>query len=123
MKSSKLLLISILVGLYELKVDSFTFQAKRIPTFYKQLTVTKAGDQEHSFVEGDVFEDRYAEIEAMGGDPFFLDLDDDESDKKDDEGESVEYDPTDGFGPQRKEEDEIDPDEWDGWEIEGAHFD
>jgi hypothetical protein len=36
-------------------------------------------DGRHSFVEGEDFADRSAELEALGGDPFFLDDDDDES--------------------------------------------
>ena len=38
----------------------------------------------HSYVEGEVFADREAEIEAMGGDPFFLMDDDDDNEQEED---------------------------------------
>ena len=37
-----------------------------------------------SYVEGDTFEDPKEEVEALGGDPFFLDNDEDEKGGKDD---------------------------------------
>jgi len=83
----------------------------------------------HSYVEGDSYEDNFAEIEAMGGDPFFLDFDendDDNDDNKaggDDLDEEEDYSPTAGRGPRPDRKEEVDVEEWDGWEIEDAHFD
>ena len=84
----------------------------------------------HSYVEGDSYEDKFAEIEAMGGDPFFLDFDenddDDDDDNKavgDDLDEEEDYSPTAGRGPRPDRKEEVDVEEWDGWEIEDAHFD
>eukprot|EP00591_Stephanopyxis_turris_P005413 CAMPEP_0195525714 /NCGR_PEP_ID=MMETSP0794_2-20130614/26299_1 /TAXON_ID=515487 /ORGANISM="Stephanopyxis turris, Strain CCMP 815" /LENGTH=113 /DNA_ID=CAMNT_0040656227 /DNA_START=447 /DNA_END=788 /DNA_ORIENTATION=+ len=104
----------------------------------------------HSYVEGAVFDDRTAEIEAMGGDPAFL-MDDDEDDidmgmDEDDEpslasfagfsegvmsaigiddadADAVEWKATDGKGPAQLKTQEISVEEWDGTEIEDAYFD
>ena len=59
----------------------------------------------YSYVEGNEYDDVYEEIEAMGGDPFFLD------DTSPEDGEHDEVKDT-------------DPDfEWDGAVDEDAHFD
>ena len=97
-----------------------------------------------SFVEGDEFYNRYDEIEAMGGDPWFLGLDDNDSSSSSDsdtgvdgnrnrdnndkpidnkKGETTEYKATAGNGPRPIARDEIDLNEWDGREIEDAYFD
>ena len=105
----------------------------------------------HTFVEGMTFADREAEILAMGGDPFFLPDEDEEEDEDDNdtidelsiassaslgnllslvenqtknkEKEKKEYYATDGMGPKPEVVKESSVDEWDGWEIEDAHFD
>ena len=82
----------------------------------------------HSYVEGDSYEDKFAEIEAMGGDPFFLDFDENDGDDDnktvgDDPDEEEDYSPTAGRGPRPDRKEEVDVEEWDGWEIEDAHFD
>ena len=103
----------------------------------------------HSYVEGEHFDVRSAEIEAMGGDPFFLT--DDESTENSDEEEIEDQPPslssfdameggilgslgidslamsqwstTNGMGPKPTEAQLVAVEEWDGWEVEDAHFD
>ena len=84
----------------------------------------------HSFVEGEEYEDVFDEVEALGGDPFFLGSDDDNHDlhhmsdiEKKENDESIEYKATDGYGPKPVKYEDIDVDEWDGREIEDAYFD
>jgi hypothetical protein len=107
----------------------------------------------HSHVEGAVYTDRLAEVEAMGGDPFFLVSDDDDGEDYDrtpetydeaptlmtalspglvgalgldteKEEASVEpWKPTDGKGPKPIEVEDVAAYEWDGNAIEDAHFD
>eukprot|EP00814_Leptocylindrus_danicus_P021086 CAMPEP_0116020942 /NCGR_PEP_ID=MMETSP0321-20121206/10093_1 /TAXON_ID=163516 /ORGANISM="Leptocylindrus danicus var. danicus, Strain B650" /LENGTH=146 /DNA_ID=CAMNT_0003491721 /DNA_START=79 /DNA_END=519 /DNA_ORIENTATION=- len=91
----------------------------------------------HSHVEGTSYQDEIDEIEAMGGDPFFLEDYEpdmtipenvDDGDDNDDETEGDElsknvWKATDGNGPKQREWDDVSLDEWDGVEIEGAYFD
>ena len=65
----------------------------------------------HSRPEGEGFDERKAALLDMGGDPFFLQEDDDE-----DEGVDVD---------EMKNEERFDTveDEWDGWAVEDAHMD
>jgi hypothetical protein len=98
-----------------------------------------------SYVEGDPYDDRMSEIEAMGGDPFFI-----TDDEEDDANEVVEQDTspssafltnlaattesmvnptgereryaTDGKGPTPKASREISLEEWDGTVDENAHL-
>ena len=91
----------------------------------------------HSQVEGTSYQDEIDEIEAMGGDPFFLEDYEpdmtipenvDDGDDNDDETEGDElsknvWKATDGNGPKQREWDDVSLDEWDGVEIEGAYFD
>jgi len=88
-------------------------------------------------VEGTSYQDEIDEIEAMGGDPFFLEDYEpdmtipenvDDGDDNDDETEGDElsknvWKATDGNGPKQREWDDVSLDEWDGVEIEGAYFD
>jgi hypothetical protein len=101
----------------------------------------------HRYVEDDPYDDRISEIEAMGGDPFFL-----ADDEADDMYEEVEQDSllssafltniaaaserlgnrtgeeereryaTDGQGPTPKPSREISVEEWDGTVDEQAHL-
>eukprot|EP00548_Thalassiothrix_antarctica_P000823 CAMPEP_0194147036 /NCGR_PEP_ID=MMETSP0152-20130528/22482_1 /TAXON_ID=1049557 /ORGANISM="Thalassiothrix antarctica, Strain L6-D1" /LENGTH=112 /DNA_ID=CAMNT_0038847709 /DNA_START=138 /DNA_END=476 /DNA_ORIENTATION=- len=100
----------------------------------------------HSFVEGsDYFENAIDEVEAMGGDPFFL-TDDDTDIKKndgDDTTTTMKFDvgstttnkkkeikieeekrsPTDGKGPMPRAPSKfVEMDEWDGTVDEEAHL-
>jgi hypothetical protein len=99
----------------------------------------------HSYVEGEDFSDRMAELEAMGGDPFFLsdgDDDDDQQSSTDTDNDLAMMSSaagvpnavdtledryvTDGKGPMpntRKEEPRGDGWEWDGIVDENAHMD
>eukprot|EP00587_Corethron_hystrix_P011866 CAMPEP_0113298404 /NCGR_PEP_ID=MMETSP0010_2-20120614/865_1 /TAXON_ID=216773 ORGANISM="Corethron hystrix, Strain 308" /NCGR_SAMPLE_ID=MMETSP0010_2 /ASSEMBLY_ACC=CAM_ASM_000155 /LENGTH=114 /DNA_ID=CAMNT_0000151457 /DNA_START=290 /DNA_END=634 /DNA_ORIENTATION=+ /assembly_acc=CAM_ASM_000155 len=98
-----------------------------------------------SYVEGTDYGDRAAELEAMGGDSFFLDDEEDDNEGLEDDVVSDErneivgtgsslssgWKATDGLGPQR----DIDTEDlsggsettekwvWDGVEDEGAYFD
>ena len=105
----------------------------------------------HTYVEGEVYGDRFAEIEAMGGDPFFLvnaneeDVEYESEDRYENspelssfltlgvldslgfvaKSESIakEWKPTDGTGPKPMTVQEVNLDEWDGFAVEDAHFD
>jgi len=101
----------------------------------------------YSFVEGEAFDDRLAEIEAMGGDPFFMDEDGEDNNQqvKMPEDQSTPILPgnallssliatastrtvTDGKGPSQTGDEKSfeieDPNwEWDGTVDEDAHLD
>mmetsp|Transcript_26433 Transcript_26433/g.72692 ORF Transcript_26433/g.72692 Transcript_26433/m.72692 type:complete len:158 (-) Transcript_26433:5504-5977(-) len=107
-----------------------------------------SNDAKHSFVEEEKYDDRFAEIEAMGGDPFFMDEDhesDERSVKTEDHDATVldqnshlssliakasattSRSATDGLGPtpRQKESASNDDDkswEWDGNVDEDAHL-
>ena len=51
------------------------------------------------------------------------DGDDDNKTVGDDPDEEEDYSPTAGRGPRPDRKEEVDVEEWDGWEIEDAHFD
>jgi hypothetical protein len=115
----------------------------------QHMARSAGGDERHSFVEGENFSDRFAEVESMGGDSFFLTSDDSELEEVDDTftsnmatasgggddamsaiGNTVEerYYATDGKGPapskynvQPKEDGK--KWEWDGTVDEDAHMD
>jgi hypothetical protein len=101
----------------------------------------------HTYVEGGTYDDIFAEIEAMGGDPFFIPVDEEESQVKMSErkpgmaqgitpekldfGASLEKADkrfvTDGMGPtpvrEKNVSDRADPDwEWDGIVDDEAHL-
>jgi len=92
------------------------------------------GDPRHSYVEGSTFDNRFDEIEAMGGDPSFLD-DDDENEVKMAKLDLGEFNKkankqsvTDGKGPTQMQDknmaEKTDPDwEWDGIVDEDAQWD
>lgn len=103
-------------------------------------------DDDDDFARMERRRQREEEIIAMGGDPFFL-MDDEpeEEEEKDDNdvslppisllsamasmpsaveiAEKVKPKFPDGTGPRPKEEEDVNVADWDGWEIEGAHFD
>lgn len=97
----------------------------------------------HSYVEGSTYDSRLAEIEAMGGDPFFLEDDDQETVQMDEKRSPVppqkldvnevldqarKNTATNGMGPSKKvdktavKQNESDW-EWDGIVDEDAHLD
>mmetsp|Transcript_20014 Transcript_20014/g.41230 ORF Transcript_20014/g.41230 Transcript_20014/m.41230 type:complete len:145 (-) Transcript_20014:81-515(-) len=104
------------------------------------LVYSTPGGGRHSYVEGGDYDDVFSEIEAMGGDPFFLD--DEESKVKMADKESAilpeksvsdaspkkadKRSATDGMGPTPRKNDNPDKSdsawEWDGTVDEEAHL-
>lgn len=135
--------------------DAFTNVAKRRSREVRcqfpiiQSSILSKNDARHSYVEGEAYDDRFNEIEAMGGDPFFLD-EEDESDERNEKAEendtsmllqnshlssliakassvSSSRSATDGLGPtpmQSKNTSKNDDEnwEWDGSVDEDAHL-
>jgi len=113
---------------------------KRLPS----SIYSTPSDSRHSYVEGASYDDKFAEIEAMGGDPFFLDdenNDDEESEVKMAEKKSLVVPDfgsfltdvnkssfPDGKGPKPRQEEKKSDNtgkkwEWDGIVDENAHMD
>jgi len=116
---------------------------------HSKTSIRSAGPG-HSFVEGETYDDRFSEIEAMGGDPFFMDEEEKSEEQVSDErvkmAESQDAatllenshlgallakagarSATDGKGPTPKESNTVaikeEPDwEWDGTVDEDAHL-
>ena len=125
--------------------DAFSFVRRRSSTCNNPiLTFPGKGGKKttlngHSHVEGASYQDDFDEIEAMGGDPFFLadykpdmtipeNMDngeggEDEDDTEGDKSSKRLWKATDGNGPKPLNVVDVPVDEWDGVEIEGAYFD
>eukprot|EP00816_Leptocylindrus_hargravesii_P003795 CAMPEP_0196817894 /NCGR_PEP_ID=MMETSP1362-20130617/63118_1 /TAXON_ID=163516 /ORGANISM="Leptocylindrus danicus, Strain CCMP1856" /LENGTH=145 /DNA_ID=CAMNT_0042195777 /DNA_START=79 /DNA_END=516 /DNA_ORIENTATION=+ len=137
-----LLSLSMIFLLVVVPADALSFFQRQSSTCNHILTFPSESRKKikmngHSHVEGTSYQDEIDEIEAMGGDPFFLEDYEpdmtipenvDDGDDIDDETEGDElskkvWKATDGTGPKQREWDDVSLDEWDGVEIEGAYFD
>ena len=124
---------------------SFVSQRCLATTKASKTLLASSGDGRHSYVEGASYDDRMAEIEALGGDPFFL-MDEENVDSEEDSsqdqvipspsfmsnlanltGDPVEEEEkrysTDGKGPTPKSPKKtVSAVEWDGTVDEDAHL-
>jgi hypothetical protein len=145
-------LITLLLSLHGFSANAFLSLSPPAVAVSGESSFLLRGENvgSHSFVEGQDFSDRMAELEAMGGDPFFLsDGDDDDQQSSTGKDNDIEAPSstlmssaaggvpnvvdaledryvTDGKGPMpntRKEEPRGDGWEWDGIVDENAHMD